>query len=81
MYLSESLRGEPVGLTPVDDRYWSIQYGPLHIGVLDSYLNRALHTPTLVLPICPVAQWGPSSHNNPNAGYNQPLLSSGDSLH
>ena len=54
VYLSESLRGEPVGLTPVDDRYWSIQYGPLHIEVLDSYLNRALHTPTLVLPMSPV---------------------------
>ncbi len=54
MYLSESLRGEPVGLTPVDERYWSIQYGPLHIGLLDSYLNRTLHTPTLVLPMSPV---------------------------
>ena len=54
VYLSESLRGEPVGLAPVDERYWSIRYGPLHIGLLDSYANRTLHTPTLVLPICPV---------------------------
>ena len=54
VYLSESLRGEPVGLTPVDERYWSIQFGPLHIGLLDSYANRTLHTPTLVLPMSPV---------------------------
>ena len=54
VYLSESLRGEPVGLAPVDERYWSIRYGPLHIGLLDSYANRTLHTPTLVLPMSPV---------------------------
>ena len=54
VYLSESLRGEPVGLAPVDDRYWSIRYGPLHIGLLDSYANRTLHTPTIVLPMSPV---------------------------
>ena len=54
VYLSESLRGEPVGLTPVDERYWSIRFGPLHIGLLDSYANRALHTPTIVLPMSPV---------------------------
>ncbi len=54
VYLSESLRGEPVGLTPVDERYWSIRFGPLHIGLLDSYANRTLHTPTLVLPMSPV---------------------------
>jgi len=54
VYLSESLRGEPVGLTPVDERYWSIQFGPLHIGLLDSYANRTLYTPTIVLPMSPV---------------------------
>ena len=54
VYLSESLRGEPVGLMPVDERYWSIRFGPLHIGLLDSYANRTLHTPTLVLPMSPV---------------------------
>ena len=54
VYLSESLRGEPVGLTPVDERYWSIRFGPLHIGLLDSYAKLALHTPTLVLPMSPV---------------------------
>jgi len=54
VYLSESLRGEPVGLIPVDDRYWSIQFGPLHIGLLDAYANRTLYSPTIVLPMSPV---------------------------
>jgi len=54
VYLSESLRGEPVGLIPVDDRYWSIQFGPIHIGLLDGYANRTLYTPTIVLPMSPV---------------------------
>ena len=54
VYLSESLRGEPVGLSPVDERYWSIQFGPLHIGLLDSYADRTLYTPTIVLPMSPV---------------------------
>ena len=34
IYLSEALRGEPVGLRPSDDRHWSIQFGPLIIGLL-----------------------------------------------
>ncbi len=54
VYLSEALCGEPVGLTPQDDRYWTIRFGPLQIGLLDSYANRTLHTPTLVLPMSPV---------------------------
>ena len=54
LYLSESLRGEPVGLTQMDERYWSIRFGPLHIGLLDSYANLTLHTPTIVLPMSPV---------------------------
>ncbi len=49
VYLSEFLRGEPV-----DERYWSIRYGPFHIGLLDSYANRTSHTPTFVLPMSPV---------------------------
>ena len=54
VYLSEALIGEPVGLKPLDDRYWSIRFGPLHIGLLDTYTNHTLHTPTLVLPMSPV---------------------------
>lgn len=54
VYLSEALCGEPVGLMPQDDRYWTLYFGPLQIGLLDSYTNRTLHTPTLVLPMSPV---------------------------
>ena len=54
VYLSEALRGEPVGLTPQDERFWTIRFGPLQIGLLDSQVNRTLHTPTLVLPMSPV---------------------------
>jgi transposase InsO family protein len=54
LYLSEALCGEPVGLTPQDDRFWTIRFGPLQIGLLDSHARRTLHTPTLVLPMSPV---------------------------
>ena len=54
VYLSEALCGEPVGLKPKDDRYWTVHFGPLQIGLLDSYASHALHTPTLVLPMSPV---------------------------
>ncbi len=54
VYLSEALCGEPVGLTPQDDRFWTIHFGPLQIGLLDTYDNHTLHTPTLVLPMSPV---------------------------
>lgn len=35
VYLSESLVGEPVGLTALDDRHWQLAFGPLVLGVLD----------------------------------------------
>lgn len=54
VYLSEALCGEPVGLTQQDDRYWAVSFGPLQIGILDSYAKRTLHTPTVVLPMSPV---------------------------
>ena len=54
VYLSEALCGELVGLNPHDDRFWTIRFGPLQIGLLDSYASRTLHTPTLVLPMSPV---------------------------
>ncbi len=54
VYLSEALCGEPVGLMPKDERYWTVHFGPLQIGLLDSYANHTLHTPTLVLPMSPV---------------------------
>lgn len=54
LYLSQALRGEPVGMTPQDDRFWTFHFGPLQIGLLDSYAHRILHTPTRVLPMSPV---------------------------
>ena len=54
IYLSEALRGEPVGLRPSDDRHWSIQFGPLIIGLLDDHAKRVVYTPTKVLPMCSV---------------------------
>ena len=47
IYLSEALRGEPVGLSPKDDRYWIIRYGPLAIGLLD---DHTLSVPAVGLP-------------------------------
>ena len=54
IYLSEALRGEPVGLVPQDDRFWTIRFGPLSIGLLDDHARRVLHTPTKVSPMSPV---------------------------
>ena len=54
VYLSESLRGEPVGLVQQDDRTWTIQFGPLVIGLLDDHAKCIVHTPTKVLPMSPV---------------------------
>ena len=56
IYLSEALRGEPVGLVPQDDRSWTIWFGPLSIGLLDDHNRSVLHTPTKVLPMSLVAQ-------------------------
>lgn len=52
LYLSESLRGEPIGLVPHDDRYWTIRLGPMEIGMLDTHANEVLHIPPKVLPMC-----------------------------
>ncbi len=54
IYLSEALRGEPVGLLQRDDRYWHISYGPLVIGLLDDHTNIVQRTPIKVLPMSPV---------------------------
>ena len=54
IYLSEALRGEPVGLVQKDTRYWTLLYGPLSIGLLDDHTGQVLNTPTKVLPRCPV---------------------------
>ena len=54
VYVSESLRGEPIGLVQQDERTWSIQFGPLLIGVLDDHARRIDKTPVHVLPMSPV---------------------------
>ena len=54
IYLSEALRGEPVGLVQHDDRFWNIRFGPLSIGLLDNHARCILHTPTKVSPMSPV---------------------------
>jgi hypothetical protein len=54
IYVSEALRGEPVGLVPQDDHFWTIRFGPLSIGLLDDHARCIVHTPTKVLPMSPV---------------------------
>lgn len=54
LYLTQALRGEPVGLVPEDERFWNIRFGPLQIGVLDDHARTILHTPIQVLPMCSV---------------------------
>lgn len=54
IYISEALRGEPIGLLPHDDRHRTIQFGPFVIGMLDECAQRVFHTPISVLPMSPV---------------------------
>jgi len=54
IYLSWALRGEPVGLVPQDDRFRTIHFGPLSIGLLDDHARCVLHTPTKLSPMSPV---------------------------
>ncbi len=37
LYLSEVLAGEPVGLEQIDDRHWSVSFGPQQLLWLDDY--------------------------------------------
>ena len=54
VYVSESLKGEPVGLVQQDERTWTIHFGPLLIGILDDDDRRIDNTPVKVLPMSPV---------------------------
>lgn len=45
VFLSETLKGELVGLEPITERYWRISFGPLMIAVLDDY-KRKVFNPT-----------------------------------
>jgi transposase InsO family protein len=40
--LSEVLRGETIGLEPVDGRYWRTYFGPVWLGVFDDHTRRML---------------------------------------
>ena len=35
MFLSEALRGERIGLAPIDGRYWRVYFGWMRLCVLD----------------------------------------------
>ena len=54
LYVSESLKGEPIGLVQIDERTWSIQFGPLIIGLLDHPTRKVDKTPVKVLPMSSV---------------------------
>ena len=42
LFLSEALVGEPVGLEPIDGRYWRVHFGPVPLGILDECGHRML---------------------------------------
>lgn len=54
VFLSTVLSGEPVGLVQEDEHLWSVMFGPLNIGLLDSTAKRVFKTPVKVLPMSPV---------------------------
>ena len=54
VFLTTALRGEPVGLVQEDEGHWSVLFGPLRIGVLDSAAKRVFKTTVKVLPMSPV---------------------------
>ena len=47
VYLSEALKGEPVGLAQHNARYWTILYGPLSIGLcwMNTPVRYCIHLP------------------------------------
>ena len=42
LFLSETLVGEPVGLEPIDDRYYQIYFGPIPVAKLDEYRRKLI---------------------------------------
>ena len=54
VYVSASLRGEPIGLVQQDDRTWAVRFGPLLIGLPDDQARRIDKIPVHVLPMSPV---------------------------
>jgi transposase InsO family protein len=63
-FLSEALTGEPVGLEPIDDRYWRVYFGPIALGIFDQAVLRMLRPHELKrrgLTVGPVAGKAPSA--------------------
>ena len=56
VYLSEALKGEPVGLVQLGEGTWTASWpGLYHRPNLDEHIVSALHTPTkLPTPVSPV---------------------------
>ena len=42
IYISESLRGEPVGLLPIDNECWEMYFAQQKLGILDERLGRII---------------------------------------
>jgi transposase InsO family protein len=42
VFVSELLAEEPVGLEPVDGRYWRVYFGPMWVGAFDSHHRKML---------------------------------------
>ena len=40
VYVSEALRGEPVGLIPIDNERWQLYFAQMALGILDDRLNQ-----------------------------------------
>jgi hypothetical protein len=45
VFLSEVLRGEPVGLLPLDDRYYRVHFTAVPLALFDSYELRISRLP------------------------------------
>lgn len=41
-FLGTALIGEPVGLEPIDGRYWRVHFGPVALGIFDEHRHRIL---------------------------------------
>ncbi|MBE3133585.1 MAG: IS481 family transposase [Acidobacteria bacterium] len=42
VFISEVLHGEMIGLEPLDERYWRAHFGPVFLGVFDTYRPQVL---------------------------------------
>lgn len=51
IFLSTILHGEPVGLAPLGNGRWTIQFGPLRIGMLDTRSSQVFKIPVEVSPM------------------------------